>query len=270
MPSTTGGISPSQTTEISQSLYYEYHELSTVDDCANFYLRSFISCAHYCGFPACCSYPSRFSTEGGCCGGALGRRVASQAGRPSRGAFILFIIKLSHEYAKPSAFAMPISCYRSMAAMTLEGLDDEPHQERRSGAHASSLAFAFVLGIIAGQALPCGKLSFDGHDFSSSRAESVVNTDDSNCLAYSVVNSPNCCSVHPIHFGVTTLPRTLRFTVTSPGYGLVDQRARVTPECSRKARAHYRNSNPGFNVLDPNEGSCLPFDHRRYSAESNN
>ena len=212
MPSTTGGISPSQTTEISQSLYYEYHELSTVDDCANFYLRSFISCAHYCGFPACCSYPSRFSTEGGCCGGALGRRVASQAGRPSRGAFILFIIKLSHEYAKPSAFAMPISCYRSMAAMTLEGLDDEPHQERRSDA----------------QALPCGKLSFDGHDFSSSRAESVVNTDDSNCLAYSVVNSPNCCSVHPIHFGVTTLPRTLRFTVTSPGYGLVDQRARVT------------------------------------------
>ena len=91
MPSTTGGISPSQTTEISQSLYYEYHELSTVDDCANFYLRSFISCAHYCGFPACCSYPSRFSTEGGCCGGALGRRVASQAGRPSRGAFILFL-----------------------------------------------------------------------------------------------------------------------------------------------------------------------------------
>ena len=176
MPSTTGGISPSQTTEISQSLYYEYHELSTVDDCANFYLRSFISCAHYCGFPACCSYPSRFSTEGGCCGGALGRRVASQAGRPSRGAFILFIIKLSHEYAKPSAFAMPISCYRSMAAMTLEGLDDEPHQERRSGAHASSLAFAFVLGIIAGQALPCGNLSFDGHDYSSARAESVVNT----------------------------------------------------------------------------------------------
>ena len=53
-----------------------------------------------------------------CCGGALGRRVASQAGRPSRGGFILFIIKLSHEYAKPSAFAMPISCYRSMAAMT--------------------------------------------------------------------------------------------------------------------------------------------------------
>ena len=68
MPSTTGGISPSQTTEISQSLYYEYHELITVHDCANFYLRSFISCAHYCGFPACCSYPSRFSTEGGCCG----------------------------------------------------------------------------------------------------------------------------------------------------------------------------------------------------------
>ena len=113
MPSTTGGITPSQTTEISQSLYYEYHKLIMVDDCANFYLRSFISCAHYCGFPACCSYPSRFSTEGGCCGGALGRRVASQAGRPSRGAFILFIIKLSHEYAKPSAFAMPISCYRS-------------------------------------------------------------------------------------------------------------------------------------------------------------
>ena len=121
-----------------------------------------------------------------------------------------------------------------MAAMTLEGLDDEPHQERRSGAHASSLAFAFVLGIIAGQALPCGNLSFDGHDYSSARAESVVNTDDYNCLAYFVDNSPNCCSVHPIHFGVTTLPRTLRFTVTSPGYGLVDQRARVTPDCSAK------------------------------------
>ena len=39
------------------------------------------------------------SSTVGCCGGALGRRVASQAGRPSRGAFILFIIKLSHEYA---------------------------------------------------------------------------------------------------------------------------------------------------------------------------
>ena len=153
------------------------------------------------------------------------RRQSARAG----GLYSFFIISFSHAYAKPSAFAVPISCYRSMAAMALEGLDDEPHQERRSGAHASSLAFAFVLGIIAGQALPCGKLSFDGHDFSSSRAESVVNTDDSNCLAYSVVNSPNCCSVHPIHFGVTTLPRTLRFTVTSPGYGLVDQRARVTP-----------------------------------------
>ena len=129
MPSTTGGISPSQTTEISQSLYYEYHELSTVDDCANFYLRSFISCAHYCGFPACCSYPSRFSTEGGCCGGALGRRVASQAGRPGRGPLFLFIIKLSHEYAKPSAFAVPISCYRSMAAIT-------PRARRRASSGA--------------------------------------------------------------------------------------------------------------------------------------
>ena len=119
IPSTTGGISPSQTTEISQSLYYEYHKLITLHDCANFYLRSFISCAHYCGFPACCSYPSRFSTEGGCCGGALGRRVASQAGRPGRGPLFLFIIKLSHEYAKPSALAMPISCYRSRAHLVL-------------------------------------------------------------------------------------------------------------------------------------------------------
>ena len=103
------------------------------------------------------------------------REACRLAGRaPEQGGlYPFFVTKLSHEYAKPSAFAMPISCYRSMAAMTLEGLDDEPHQERRSGAHASSLAFAFVLGIIAGQALPCGKLSFDGHDFSSSRAESV-------------------------------------------------------------------------------------------------
>ena len=100
------------------------------------------------------------------------RRQGARAG----GAFILFIIKLSHEYAKPSAFAMPISCYRSMAAMTLEGLDDEPHQERRSGAHASSLAFAFVLGIIAGQALPCGKLSFDGHDFFEAMGLHITNS----------------------------------------------------------------------------------------------
>ena len=98
----------------------EHHQGRCGVASAKFYLRSFISCAHYCGFPACCSYPSRFSTEGGCCGGALGRRVASQAGRPSRGAFILFITKLSHEYAKPSAFAMPISCYRSRGARLIK------------------------------------------------------------------------------------------------------------------------------------------------------
>jgi len=88
------------------------------------------------------------------------RRLAGRA--PGQGAFIPFYNQAFLMHMRSSAFAAQISCYRSMAAMTLEGLDDEPHQERRSGAHASSLAFAFVLGIIAGQALPCGKLSFDG------------------------------------------------------------------------------------------------------------